>query len=64
MGACPDNPMGSHSHYFDWSAYLIHGTHDTRKIGRKCSDGCIGLFNENVAALYVQVPIKSQIQSV
>ena len=37
------NPLGTHAMYLDWPAYLIHGTHDTRKIGRRSSSGCIGL---------------------
>ena len=40
----PGNPLGTHAMYLDWPAYLIHGTHDTRKIGRQSSDGCIGLY--------------------
>ena len=43
MGPGPDNPLGTHAMYLSWPAYLIHGTHDTRKIGRLSSDGCIGL---------------------
>ena len=38
--------------YLSWPAYLIHGTHDTRKIGRRSSSGCIGLYNEHIAELY------------
>ena len=45
----PENPLGTHAMYLSWPAYIIHGTHDTRKIGRKSSDGCIGLFNDNIA---------------
>ena len=48
----PDNPLGSHALYLSWTYYRIHGTHDTRKIGRRSSNGCIGLFNEHIAELY------------
>ncbi len=58
----PDNPLGTHAMYFDWPAYLIHGTHDTRKIGRRSSDGCIGLFNSNVEALFEVTPIGTQVR--
>ena len=34
-----------------------HGTHDTRKIGRRSSDGCIGLFNSAIAELFDVTPI-------
>jgi hypothetical protein len=60
----PDNPLGTHAMYLDWPAYLIHGTHDTRKIGRPSSDGCIGLYNEQVKALYALVPIGTQVRLV
>ncbi|MEM9343209.1 MAG: L,D-transpeptidase [Pseudomonadota bacterium] len=48
----PDNPLGSHALYLSWTYYRIHGTHDTRKIGRRSSNGCIGLYNEHIAELY------------
>ena len=41
----PDNPLGSHALYLSWQYFRIHGTHDTRKIGRRSSNGCIGLYN-------------------
>ena len=45
----PDNPLGTHGLYLGWHYYRNHGTHDTRKIGRRSSDGCIGQFNEHIA---------------
>lgn len=48
----PDNPLGTHALYLGWKYYRIHGTHDTRKIGRRSSNGCIGLYNEHIAQLY------------
>ena len=48
----PDNPLGSHALYLSWQYYRIHGTHDTRKIGRRSSNGCIGLYNHHIAELY------------
>ena len=50
--AGPANPLGTHALYLSWQYYRIHGTHDTRKIGRRSSDGCIGLYNEKIAELY------------
>jgi lipoprotein-anchoring transpeptidase ErfK/SrfK len=47
--------------YLSWPAYLIHGTHDTRKIGRKSSSGCIGLYNEHVETLFDKVPVGTQV---
>ena len=58
----PDNPLGTHAMYLSWPAYLIHGTHDTRKIGRQSSDGCIGLYNHMIEALYQIAPIGTQVR--
>ena len=52
IGPGPDNPLGSHALYLSWQYYRIHGTHDTRKIGRRSSNGCIGLYNEHIQELY------------
>ena len=61
-GGAIDNPLGTHAMYLSWPAYLIHGTHDTRKIGRRSSSGCIGLYNEQVAELYAMTPIGTQVR--
>ena len=61
-GGDPMNPLGTHAMYLDWPAYLIHGTHDTRKIGRQSSSGCIGLYNEHVADLYPRVAVGTQVR--
>ena len=58
----PDNPLGTHALYLSWPAYLIHGTHDTRKIGRPSSDGCIGLYNEMIAQLFEMAPVGTQVR--
>ncbi len=58
----PDNPLGTHALYLSWPAYLIHGTHDTRKIGRRSSSGCIGLYNEKIAELFELVPVGAQVR--
>lgn len=57
----PDNPMGTHALYLGWQYYRIHGTHDTRKIGRRSSNGCIGLYNEHIAELYSLVSRGAQV---
>ncbi|MEM9585241.1 MAG: L,D-transpeptidase [Pseudomonadota bacterium] len=62
MDAGPGNPLGTHAMYLDWPAYLIHGTHDTRKIGRRSSSGCIGLYNEQIAELFEITPIGTQVR--
>lgn len=57
----PDNPLGTHALYLSWEAYRIHGTHDTRKIGRRSSNGCIGLYNEHIAELFGFARIGTQV---
>lgn len=58
----PGNPLGTHAMYLTWPAYLIHGTHDTRKIGRPSSSGCIGLYNEKIAELFEITPVGAQVR--
>lgn len=57
----PDNPLGTHAMYLGWKYYRIHGTHDTRKIGRRSSSGCIGLFNEHIAELFDLSKVGTQV---
>ena len=62
MPAGEGNPLGTHAMYLDWPAYLIHGTHDTRKIGRQSSSGCIGLYNHMIEELFAITPIGAQVR--
>ena len=57
----PDNPLGTHALYLSWQFYRIHGTHDTRKIGRRSSNGCIGLYNEDIAELFGMTSVGTQV---
>nr|WP_319248802.1 L,D-transpeptidase [uncultured Celeribacter sp.] len=61
VGPGPDNPLGTHALYLSWKYYRIHGTHDTRKIGRRSSNGCIGLYNEHIAELYELAKVGTQV---
>jgi lipoprotein-anchoring transpeptidase ErfK/SrfK len=61
-GGSPENPLGVRALYLSWTYYRIHGTHDTRKIGRKSSDGCIGLYNEKISELFAIAPIGTQVR--
>lgn len=61
IGPGPDNPLGTHALYLSWTYYRIHGTHDTRKIGRKSSNGCIGLYNEHIAELFGMTKVGTQV---
>ncbi|MEP4700778.1 MAG: L,D-transpeptidase [Parasphingorhabdus sp.] len=57
----PDNPLGTHALYLSWKYYRIHGTHDTRKIGRKSSNGCIGLYNQHISELFSLTKVGTQV---
>ncbi|MGR3498891.1 MAG: L,D-transpeptidase [Limimaricola soesokkakensis] len=59
--AGPDSPLGTHAMWLTWQYYRIHGTHDTRKIGRRSSNGCIGLYNEHIAELFSLSKIGTQV---
>ena len=61
IGPGPENPLGSHALYLSWTYYRIHGTHDTRKIGRRSSNGCIGLYNEHIAQLFSMANVGTQV---
>lgn len=58
----PDNPLGTRAMNLSWQYYLIHGTHDDRKIGRRSSDGCIGLFNHHIEELFELATIGTQVR--
>ncbi len=61
VGPGPDNPLGTHALYLSWRYYRIHGTHDTRKIGRQSSNGCIGLYNEDIQDLFALTKVGTQV---
>ena len=60
-GGSPQNPLGVRALYLGWPTYRIHGTHDTRKIGRQSSNGCIGLYNEHIIELFELASVGTQV---
>lgn len=60
-GGAPENPLGPYALYLSWQYYRIHGTHDTRKIGRRSSNGCIGLYNEHITELFSLAKVGTQV---
>jgi L,D-transpeptidase ErfK/SrfK len=60
-GGSPENPLGVRALYLGWPAFRIHGTHDTRKIGRRSSNGCVGLYNEHILELYGMAKVGTQV---
>lgn len=61
IGPGPDNPLGTHALYLSWQFYRIHGTNDTRKIGRQSSNGCIGLYNDDIEELFELAKVGTQV---
>ena len=60
-GGSPDNPLGVRALYLSWQYYRIHGTHDTRKIGRRSSNGCVGMYNEHILELFGMAQVGTQV---
>lgn len=61
-GGAPENPLGTRALYLTWTYYRIHGTQDTRKIGRRSSNGCIGLYNAQIEEVFERTPIGTQVK--
>jgi lipoprotein-anchoring transpeptidase ErfK/SrfK len=65
MPGGPDNPLGARAMYLYANGvdtmYRIHGTNDPSSIGKAMSSGCIRMLNEDIAALYLRVPVGSQV---
>lgn len=61
VGPGPENPLGTHALYLTWTYYRIHGTNDTRKIGRRSSNGCVGLYNDHIEDLFARCVVGTQV---
>ena len=61
----PDNPLGARALYLYANGvdtlYRIHGTNDPSSIGKAISSGCIRLLNQDIAELFLQVPIGTRV---
>jgi lipoprotein-anchoring transpeptidase ErfK/SrfK len=58
----PGNPMGTRAIYIDAPGLIrVHGTTDDSSIGRYASHGCIRMHNEEVEALFEEVPVGSHV---
>ncbi len=58
----PENPMGTRALNLTWTHYRIHGIDDVRKIGRKASNGCFGLYNHQVEELFERVEVGTRVR--
>lgn len=61
----PDNPLGARALYLyadgKDTLYRIHGTNDPTSIGKAKSSGCVRMLNQDIAELFLQVPLKTQV---
>ena len=58
----PENPMGTRAMNLSWQYYRIHGIDNVAKIGRRASNGCIGLFNHHVEELFEMAKVGTQVR--
>ncbi len=65
MPGGPENPLGARAMYLYANGvdtlYRIHGTNDPSSIGKALSSGCIRLLNQDIADLFLRVPIGSKV---
>jgi L,D-transpeptidase ErfK/SrfK len=47
-----DNPLGSRALDLGWPGYVIHGTNRPYGIGRRVSQGCVRLYETDIALLF------------
>jgi lipoprotein-anchoring transpeptidase ErfK/SrfK len=57
----PENILGTHWLGLNVPGYGIHGTWETNSIGRQSSAGCIRLLNDDIAELYVMLPVDTPV---
>jgi len=65
MPGGPENPLGARALYLYANGadtlYRIHGTNDPKSIGKAMSSGCVRMLNQDVAELYLRVPVGSRV---
>lgn len=57
-----DNPLGEYALRLGWPSYLIHGTNKPYGVGRHVSHGCIRLYPEDIARLFQEVKVGTQVR--
>jgi lipoprotein-anchoring transpeptidase ErfK/SrfK len=65
MPGGPENPLGARALYLhsngEDTMFRIHGTNDPSSIGKAMSSGCIRMLNEDVADLFMRVPVGTRV---
>jgi L,D-transpeptidase ErfK/SrfK len=60
----PDNPLGAYMMTLGWPSYLVHGTNKPYGVGMRSSHGCIRLYPEDIALLFKDLPIGTEVHVV
>lgn len=58
----PDNPLGEFAMRLSLPSYLIHGTNQPYGVGLRVSHGCVRLYPEDIATLFPEVPVGTQVR--
>lgn len=58
----PDNPLGAFAMRLSLPTYLIHGTNQPYGVGLRVSHGCVRLYPEDIASLFPEVPVGTQVR--
>ncbi len=65
MPGGPENPLGARALYLHSNGvdtmFRIHGTNEPSSIGKAMSSGCIRMLNEDVAELFLRVPVGTRV---
>ena len=64
IGPGPDDPLGAYALRLGWNNYLILGTNKPDSVGRNVSHGCLHIYPEDIAALFKEVPVGTQVRVV
>jgi L,D-transpeptidase ErfK/SrfK len=57
----PENPLGGYAMRLSLPSYLIHGTNKAYGVGMRVSHGCVRLYPEDIARLFPQVPVGTEV---
>jgi len=60
----PDNPLGDFAFRLSLPSYLIHGTNKPYGVGMRVSHGCVRLYPEDIARLFPEVPVGTEVHIV
>ncbi len=59
--AGPDNPLGAFAMRLNRPSYLLHGTNKPFGVGMRVSHGCVRLYPEDIAELFPEIPVGTNV---